>query len=1091
MTGRLIALVGVIAGILGLAGSTPVAVAATGPVLDVSVTPNADFVLSGSENPGVYKVEVENVGDEPTSSSETTTVEATAPPGTSAEAVAFFSSEFAGANLADFGMCSSNSKCEYPSGPFGGFLPKAINPGQKLVFFMRVGVPANVVGPLEVIAKVSGAGLPPVEASATNTADPQPPFGTFSFDASVTDSTKGNYTQAGGHPYKVTTEFNFGDLSNSSASGRWYISGTVPVGDPQEISGELPPGLVVNPQGVPHCSMAEYFSQECSRATAVGSMGILRGASEAAFNLFEPAYNLQPEGNYPGQLGITVDTAPFIVLTSRIRDGSDYGISATNVAIQADITRVRLILWGVPADSSHDPVRAVTCADPSGVDWAPYFLSGDQVEQACAEGKGASGPGGAAEVAPTPFITMPTECSGEPLTVRGRYNTWQTPSEYATDSAQVPAVDGCNQLSFEPSIEAHPTTNLADSPSGLEVNLHVPQNEDPEGVATPALKESVVRFPEGLKINPASAEGLGGCTEAQVGLHSEEAAHCPAASKLGTVEVKTRLLTEPLEGAIYLATPHENPSQSLLGNYLVAEGQGLRLKLYGGLDLNPDTGRITARFLQNPQLPFEELAFRYFGGARGAIRTPALCGDYKTTSAITPFSAPESGPPAAPTSSFQTSAVGHGSVCPTTEVQEPHAPRFRAGTERPQAGRYSPFALRLVREDGSQELRSFEVTLPPGLTANLSGIPYCPEGNLAAAADKSGRAEQSEPSCSAASEVGTVEVASGPGPTPINVPGRVYLAGPYKGAPLSLAFVTPVIAGPFDLGTSIVRAAVYLDPQTVQNHVISDPLPTVLNGIPLDIRSITVKLDRREFMLNPTSCEEFHFAGSANSILGTLAPLSQRFQVGECAALRFKPRLRLSLSGGIHRNGHPRLRAVVTPTPGGANLSRTQVTLPPTEFVDNGHLRDVCSNVQFEAGECPGSSVYGHARAETPLLSEPLEGPVFLQPSTHRVPDLVAALSSGAFAINLHLHARQDSVQASIRTTFEGIPDVPLTRFVLNMAGGKKGLLVNSKDLCAKRQRVRVRMVGQNGKAYETQPLVKVACGHDKKRRTKRRRRSP
>jgi hypothetical protein len=410
----------------------------------------------------------------------------------------------------------------------------------------------------------------------------------------------------------------------------------------------------------------------------------------------------------------------------------------------------------------------------------------------------------------------------------------------------------------------------------------------------------------------------------------------------------------------------------------------------------------------------------------------------------------------------------------------PDAPRLIAGTEAPQAGAFSPFSLRLVREDGSQEFSSFDVLLPPGLTAKLAGIPDCSDAAITAASGKSGAEEQASPSCPAASEVGTVDVAAGTGPTPIHVPGHAYLAGPYKGAPLSLAFVTPVLAGPLDLGTTVVRAAIYLDPETVQNHVVSDSLPTILQGIPLDIRSITVRLNRRQFTLNPTSCEEFGIAGSATSVLGAIAPLFERFQVGDCGALHFKPKLSLTLSGGVHRNGHPRLRAVVTPTPGGANLSSTQVTLPPTELVDNAHLRDICTKPQFEANECPPSSVYGRARADTPLLSEPLIGPVFLQPSTHRVPDLVAALHSGAFSINVHLHARQDSIHQSIRTTFENIPDVPLSRFILNIDGGKKGLLVNSKDLCAERHRFDVRMLGQNGKVYATQPFLKVACGRQR-----------
>ena len=645
-------------------------------------------------------------------------------------------------------------------------------------------------------------------------------------------------------------------------------------------------------------------------------------------------------------------------------------------------------------------------------------------------------------------------------------------------------MDSCNQLTFEPTIEARPTTTLADAPSGLTFHLHIPQNEDPEGVATPALRKSVVKLPAGITLNPATSQGLIGCTEAQIGLHSEEAAQCPDASKLGEAEIESPLLHEPLTGSLFLATPHQNPAHSLLGSYLSVEGQGVRIKVAGEIETDPQTGQVTTKFLENPELPFENLKLSFFGGALGVLRTPTVCGTYQSTSVLTPYSAPESGPPAEPHDNFQiTASSTPGSPCPASAAAIPHAPLLRAGTETPQAGAYSPFSLKLVREDGTQEFSSFDVLLPPGLTARLAGIPDCPDAAIEAARSKSGTEERTSPSCPAASGIGTVNVTSGAGPTPTHVPGRAYLAGPYKGAPLSLAFITPVLAGPFDLGTTVVRAAVYLNAETVQNHVVSGPIPTILHGIPLDIRSITVSLDHPEFMLNPTNCEEFQIAGSATSILEAAAPLSERFQVGDCGALRFKPRLSLSLSGGVHRNGHPRLHAVVTPTPGGANLSSTQVTLPPTELVDNAHLRDICTNVRFEANECPKSSVYGHARAETPLLSEPLEGPVYLQPSTHRVPDLVAALQSGSFAINVHLHARQDSVDQSIRTTFEKIPDVPLTRFVLNMEGGNKGLLVNSKDLCARRHRIDVRMRGQNGKVYATEPVLKVPCGRHRARK--------
>ena len=940
---------------------------------------------------------------------------------------------------------------------------------------LSVEVPADVTGSLEDTAKVSGGGAAEAEANGSNlaTAEEPPTPGYLGFASSITDSSGNPYTQAGGHPYKFNTEFNFETYSNAT-EGSYAVTGVAPVHDPKDITAELPPGLVVNPQAVPHCSLADYYSEACeNQKDAVGSSCIRAFArGEGHCHLLEPVYNLVAEKYYPAEFGVTVGGAPFIVITTHIRSDGDYGANATDIGIQSDLTRVGLTLWGVPAEEGHNGVRGRTCQwvqDEWGTEAENY--------EECEEGFSAFNSGGPAETEEKPFLTLPTEC-GEPLTVTGRYDTWSLPGEYAEDSVQLPPMDSCNQLQFEPEIEAQPTTDLADAPSGLNFHLKVPQNENPHGVATPALKESVVKLPAGLTLNPAAAQGLEGCTEAQIGLHSDAADQCPESSKLGEVEIESPLLHEPLKGFLFAATPYKNPSHSLVAGYISVYGQGMRIKLPGSFETDPQSGQITAKFPQNPQLPFEGLTLHYLNGPLAALRTPAVCGTYTTEAELTPFSAPESGPPAKEKASFKITTPSSGAgTCPTSAAAETNAPLLRAGTETPQAGIYSPFSLKLVREDGSQELSRFEATFPPGLVARIADIPYCPDAAIAVASTRSAAEEKASPSCEVSSEVGTLDVASGAGPTPIHVPGHVYLAGPYKGAPLSLAFITPVLAGPYDLGTSVVRAAVYLDPETVQNHVISDPLPTILHGIPLDIRSISVKLDHPNFMLNPTSCEEFNFTGSATSRIGAVAPLSTRFQLGGCAALRFKPKLTLSLSGGVHRNGHPELRAVLTPTAGGANLSRSQVTLPPTELVDNGHLQAVCSNAQFEANECPRSSIYGRARAETPLLAEPLEGPVYLQPSTHRVPDLVAALQSGAFAIKVHLHARQDSVHERIRTTFEGIPDVPLTRFILNMDGGKKGLLVNSTDLCSKRRRFGAQMRGQNGKLYVTEPLVKVACG--------------
>ena len=639
----------------------PEARAATGPAWSVHVRPNADNFIPGRYD-GAFIIEAENVGEEETNRGEAIVIENAPPAGAIAKESALFNLGLAEANLAGFGTCPTSSKCLYPEGPLSYIMPP-LQPGEKLTMMVRLGIPSGLEGELEDTATVSGGGaIASAEGSSTVQSTVNPPFGPLRFGASVSNSSLTPYTQAGGHPYELVTEFNFGSYSSLEADREepvWLGEGTSPVRDPKEIGVELPPGLLANPQGVPRCSLADYFTEACEIKDAVGD-ACLRpfSANAPGCRIVTPILNLQPQGNYPAEFGILVADAPFIVVTSNVRSGSDYGANATSISPAADLNRVRLTFWGVPAEESHNKLRGKYCG------WAENsFQSVAELEHRCEEEEG-NGGGGPAEVEETPFLTMPTECSGNPLTVGGRYNSWQVPSEFAEASVNLPAVDGCNALSFEPKIEARPTTNLADAPSGFELNLQVPQNEDPEGVSTPELKESVIKLPQGLTLNPASAEGLTGCSEAQIGLHSEEPASCPEASKLGSAEVKTQLLHEPLTGSLYLATPHQNPYGSLLAGYIALEGQGVKIKLPGRFETNPQTGQITAKFLENPQLPFEELKLDIFGGARGAFRTPATCGNYETSSVLTPFSAPESGPAAEPSTTFETSAAENGGACP-------------------------------------------------------------------------------------------------------------------------------------------------------------------------------------------------------------------------------------------------------------------------------------------------------------------------------------------------------------------------------------------------------------------------------------------
>jgi hypothetical protein len=1047
---------------------------AAGPDWHLTLTPDANYFLPGpSDGQANYTIQAEYLGEAPTDNGEQIVVEDLMPAGLTAEAVQFYVPAFGtGFDISGFGLCPSNTECVYP-GPFGGFL-QPLTEGQRLIMQVKVGVPSGFEGSIEDVAKISGGGTQAAEATARNEVAADPPPGIHSLTAPVTDSSGNAYTQAGGHPYELTTEFNF-STKTLPQTGGWGESGITPVQDPKTISGELPPGMLGNPQGVPHCALADFFDHKCPISTVIGTVGIRAfGWSQGAFRVQTALWNLQPVGEYPGEIGF-IFGFPFL-LTAGVRDGSDYGVSVVNAGVpEVGLQRVRLTTWGVPADPAHDNLRGKTCSGGTTEKNDSFQKEREECENEQGFGEFNGGP---AEVPPTPFLTMPTECSGNPLVFGGRVEWWETLSVSTAETTE-PPVDGCNALSFAPSIEARPTTNLADAPSGLEFNLHVPQNEDPEGVSTPEVKEAVVRLPKGLSLNPASAQALTGCTESQAALHAEESQHCPDASKLGTAEVETPLLHEPLKGSLFLATPHKNPSGELLAGYLVVEGQGVRVKLPGSFHADRETGQITASFPQNPQLPFENLKLRLLEGARASLRTPAVCGAYETAASLTPFSAPESGLPAEPGATFETTAAENGGTCPKAAGEEPSAPRFLSGTETPQAGVYSPFTLRLARDDGSQELTKIETILPPGLVAKLAGVGECSDAALAAAAQKTGTAEKAQPSCPASTEVGVVDVGSGAGPTPLYVTGHAYLSGPYKGAPISLAIITPAVAGPFDLGTVAVRTALYVNPETTQIHAVSDSIPTILEGIPLDLRSVTLKMARPNFTLNPTSCEESAFTGSALSVLNVSAPLNQRFQVGGCPALAFKPKLALSLKGATKRTGHPAFKATLTMPSGGANIASAQVTLPRSELLDQGHIRTICTRVQFNANQCPAASIYGKARAITPLLDQPLEGPVYLRSSSHELPDLVAALNG---QIDVVLDGHIDSVKGGIRNTFEAVPDAPVSKFVLEMQGGKKGLLQNSTNICKSRQRATVKFTGQNGKSQETSPLLRVRCPkHHKK----------
>jgi hypothetical protein len=698
---------------------------------------------------------------------------------------------------------------------------------------------------------------------------------------------------------------------------------------------------------------------------------------------------------------------------------------------------------------------------------------------------------------------MPASC-GEEEDFSGTATSWVGNE----DSRAVPLTDrnfepfemsGCNALAFKPTIESKATTTLADSPSGLDFNLHQPQDESLEGRSTAPLKDTTVTLPEGMTFNASAAAGLDACTEAQMGYapvgskiqFDTNPQDCPNASKLGTLEVDTPLLDHPIPGAIYLAKPYDNPFGSLTSIYLAIEDEqsGIVAKLAGNVTPDPATGRLTTRFTESPELPVNDIALHFFKGANASLKTPINCGTKTTTSTLTPWSTPE-GADAHPSDTFVTSTAASGSgACPSSEAGAPNTPSFSAGTVAPAAGAFSPFVLKLSRADGTQQITGIETALPPGLTGKLAGIPYCSEGDIAKArsreAPNQGAVEQNDPSCPAASEVGTVAVGAGAGPSPLYTGGRAYLAGPYKGAPLSLAIITPAVAGPFDLGTVVTRVALNVGEYSAQISAVSDPLPTIIDGIPLDVRSIALRLDRPSFSLNPTSCEAMAITAKSTSPTGQVADLNNRFQVGGCNKLGFKPKFTLSLKGATKRSGHPALKAVLTmPKKGNfANIARVQVSLPHSEFLDQSHIGTVCTQAQLASQSCPAKSIYGHAKAITPLLDKSLQGPVYLGVGFgHELPDVVADLNG---QVRILAHGRVDTnKQKGIRNTFEAVPDAPVSKFILEMQGDKKGLLQNSENICATAQRAEATFTAQNGKVVHLRPTIKVAgCGAKKKKK--------
>lgn len=920
------------------------------------------------------------------------------------------------------------------------------------------------------------------------------PFGIEGFEVTYTNEDGSQATQAGSHPFAVTTKFT---VKNTVEAGK----GFVPSGAVRDLQVTLPPGVVGDTQATPRCATADFtnfattteppYQPSCSPASVVGTVSTLLAfvSTDEPEYRSSAVYNLVPPSGMVAMLGFVAEGGIAITIELRVNPEAPYNVIGTvnDVPQPVRFYGSVLTIWGNPASPVHDAFRGGCLANTVATPEPESISTG-----LC--------PSGAVE---RPFLTLPVTCPGpQALLSRISLVPWEDPTVEASAQSPAPAAGmaDCQRLSFEPTAKATLTSQQSGSSSGLDFNLEFRDEglTSPTGIAQSDIRRAVVALPPGVALNPSAATGLDACSEqgfARESVSSAPGEGCPEASKIGQVSVETPLLEGTvLPGSVYVATPFQNPFGSLLAVYMVIKDPelGLMVKLPGKVTPDEKTGQLTTVFgeppYEVPQFPFSHFNFHFREGARAPLTTPSTCGGFNATTDLEPWSAPQSGGNASPQANLTVNSGPNGGSCVGSESALPNKPGFEAGTTIPVGGRYAPFVLNLTREAGTQRFAAIDATLPKGLLGKLAGVTECSDAQIAAAAARSGAnegaLERANPSCPSSSKVGTVTVGAGSG-APAYVQGKAYLAGPYKGAPLSLVIITPAISGPFDLGTVVVRSALYVNETTAQIHAVSDPIPTILHGIPLDVRSVALSMDRPEFTLNPTNCEPAQITGSETSTLGQTAPLSNPFDVSGCGKLNFGPQLKLEFKGQTKRGGNPGVKAVLTQPAGEAGIAGVTTVLPKTEFIDNAHISNPCTRVQFNANSCPAKSILGKATAWSPLLAKPLTGPVYFRSNggERELPDIVAALHG---QINVTLVGFIDSVKkkgeevSRVRTRFLNVPDAPVSRFVLELSGGKKGLLENTTNLCKGQRKATVRMDGQNGRIHDTSPVVKVTCKKSK-----------
>ncbi|HEV2859308.1 MAG TPA: hypothetical protein VGW80_12990 [Solirubrobacterales bacterium] len=933
------------------------------------------------------------------------------------------------------------------------------------------------------------------------------------------------FTQAGGHPPFAFTQYIIKHQPFTPLPSPPFPPGAVTAEIEEPISErtiktlrvDLPPGLTVNPEATPsRCSEAEFFAQpnpgefkpECKPETQTGEENVTLVTNKAGVEIAPgfkapkgfvipptpgktkvPVYNLVPKPGEPARFGFVINNAVPVILETEVAWESDFHESFTiKLPNTAEITGLstlisRLVSFGQTGDGT--------------------------------------------------FITNPTTCfdPNDPA-YEHLYSTWFRAESYGDPDPNFPngskAVEaklpkgedgrrvmqtGCDKVPFDPDVKVGAGTDAVDSPSAATVETTLPfdpakeggevRNEGKEGISQSHVRKAEVTLPQGMGLNPSGAQGLVACTDPQfkkgVRTYTNE---CPEASNIGTVEVDSPPLAETLKGNVYVGTQNSNDPESGEQFRILLEAksehEGIAARLVGKVKANAKTGQLTAVITDKlkgqfagdlpeglPQVPFKSIRVK-LDGAKQVLTSPPVC-TAEGTSHFEPWARPGENKPVK--SAVTLTKDPTGGDCPKTMAERKFAPGYKANSNSNKAGAYSPFHVLITKKNGEQELKVVDVTLPKGLTGKLAGIPYCSEADIAAAAANSGKAEMAKASCSGESLIGTATTSSGTG-EPLKLTGNVYLAGPYKGAALSLVTVTPAVAGPFDLGTVVVRVALNVEPETAQIHAVSDVIPDVFGGVKLDLRSINLDIDRSKFMLNPTNCKaqattgQIKGGGADPTDASTFSSygVNDPFQATGCKKLGFKPKLKVKLNGPTTRAKNPRLTAILTAKKGQANIARTALTMPHSLFLDQSHIGTVCTRPQLASHTCPKKSVYGTAYAKSPLLSKKLRGKVFLVSSNHELPDLLVDLRG---QVEIYLRGVISGKHGGLKTVFNNVPDVPVSRFVLKMKGGKKSLLVNSTNTCAKPQRAKLNIKGQNGKKVKNKrfKLNVVNCGKKHKKK--------